>query len=228
MEIRSGKQRVAVLICTLNEAENIRHVLPRIPGWVDEVLIVDGHSTDGTAEAAGQICPRARILSQPGKGKGNALRYGISQATSEIVVTLDADGETDPVLLDAFVIALRAGHDVAKGSRLASGRPRRMPLFRYLGNRVLTLVFNLLYGTQFTDVCSGYNAFWRETFLRIPLTYDDFHMEQQLLARAVRIGLRIAEVPHRSEGRIAGRSKTIGLKQGVIDLCVLVKERLCA
>jgi glycosyltransferase involved in cell wall biosynthesis len=165
---------------------------------------------------------------QPARGKGNALRYGISQLTSEIVVTLDADGENDPALLRTFVDALRTGHDIAKGSRLAFERPDRMPLSRYLGNRILALAFNLLYGTKFSDICSGYNAFWRESFLRIPLTYDDFHMEQQLLARAIRNGFRIKEVPHRSEGRIAGRSKTIGIKQGVIDLLVLVKERLYA
>ncbi|MDR7494210.1 MAG: glycosyltransferase family 2 protein [Armatimonadota bacterium] len=224
----STKLQVSVIICTLNEAENLPHVLPRIPGWVDEVIIVDGRSTDGTIQLAERLCPRARILMQPGRGKGNALRYGISQASSEIVVTLDADGEMDPALIGAFVDALRAGYDFAKGSRLASGKPSRMSSFRYLGNRILTLAFNLLYSTKFTDVCSGYNAFWREAFLRIPLTYDGFHMDQQLLARAMKSGLRIIEVPHHSEGRIAGRSKTIGLKQGVIDLWVLVRERLCA
>jgi hypothetical protein len=141
---------------------------------------------------------------------------------------LDADGETDPALVGLFVDALGAGYDVAKGSRLAWGKPSRMSPFRYLGNRILVMVFNLLYGTRFTDVCSGYNAFWRESFLRIPLTYDDFHMEQQLLARAMKNGFRITEVPHRSDGRIAGRSKTIGMKQGVIDLLVVVKERFRA
>lgn len=218
---------VAAIICTLNEVESLPHVLPRIPEWVNEVIIVDGRSTDGTVQLVQGICPRARVFVQPGRGKGDALRYGISQATSEIIITLDADGETDPPLMGAFVDALRAGYDFAKGSRLALGKPIRMPLSRYLGNKILTLVFNRLYGTRFTDICSGYNAFWREAFLRIPLTYDDFHMEQQLLARAVKLGLRIAEVPHRSDGRIAGRSKTIGLKQGIIDLWVLVKERFC-
>ncbi len=220
--------RVAVIICTLNEAESLPHVLPRIPERVDEIIIVDGRSTDGTLEVVQRFCPRARILVQPAQGKGNALRYGISRATSEIVVTLDADGETDPALLWTFVDTLRTGCDIAKGSRLESERPVRMPLLRYLGNRILALAFNLMYGTKFSDVCSGYNAYWRESFLRISLTYDDFHMEQQLLARALKMGLRVAEIPHHSEGRIAGRSKTIGLKQGIIDLWVLVKERLCA
>src|SRR5437868_3330082 len=83
--------RVSVVIPALNEAENLPHVLPRIPGWVHEVLIVDGASTDGTAEVARRLRPEVRIIEQTGRGKGEALRTGFAHASGELVVMLDAD-----------------------------------------------------------------------------------------------------------------------------------------
>jgi glycosyltransferase involved in cell wall biosynthesis len=219
------KQKISVIICTLNEAESLPRVLPKIPVWVDEVLIVDGRSTDGTVDLARTLRPEVRILCQPGRGKGDALKFGVQHARGDIVVTLDADGETDPSELPVFVEALQDGPDFVKGSRLARGRPMRMPVYRWVGNRILAMTFNLLYGTRFTDVCSGYTAFRKQSFLRIKLTYDNCEMEQQLLARARKAGMTIVEVPHHSDGRIAGESKVSGVKQGLIDWLVIVKER---
>jgi glycosyltransferase involved in cell wall biosynthesis len=87
---------ITVLICALNEEENLPHVLPKIPEWVDEILLVDGHSSDNTIEVARDIHPDIKVFQQPGQGKGDALKSGIERATGEIIVTLDADGATDP------------------------------------------------------------------------------------------------------------------------------------
>ena len=87
---------VSVIICTLNEEPNLPLVLPKIPDWVDEIILVDGHSTDATIKVAKKIRPDIKILCQPGNGKGDALKCGIAAATGEIIVTLDADGETPP------------------------------------------------------------------------------------------------------------------------------------
>jgi glycosyltransferase involved in cell wall biosynthesis len=225
IEAISQIPKVTVLICTLNEAENIPHVLQKIGSWVDEILVVDGHSTDGTVSIARECRPDIRVLYQPGRGKGDALRCGVQQARGDIVITMDADGETDPTELPAFVQAMRRGYDLAKGSRLAQGRPRRMPLYRWVGNKILVLSYNILYGTRFTDVCSGYNAFRKDAFLRLTLTYDNCEMEQQLLARASKAGMRILEVLHHSDGRMAGTSKVSGIKQGFVDLLVILRER---
>jgi glycosyltransferase involved in cell wall biosynthesis len=221
----TGVPRVTALICTLNEAENLPHVLPKIPDWVDQVLIVDGRSTDGTVDLARRLRPGVHVCIQPGRGKGDALQYGVRHARGDVIVTLDADGETDPLELPAFVQAVLRGADFAKGSRLAGGRPRRMPIYRWVGNSILTMTFNLLYRTRFTDVCSGYTAFRKQTFLQLRLTYNNCEMEQQLLARARKLGMTIVEVPHRSDGRIAGASKVSGIKQGFIDWLVILKER---
>lgn len=225
VEMGAHEVKVSVIICTLNEAENLPHVLPEIPDWVDEVLIVDGGSTDGTIDLALKIRPEVQILSQPGRGKGDALQFGVRRASGDIIATLDADGETDPSELPSFVEAVQKGYDFAKGSRLVRGRPRRMPLYRWIGNKVLVLTFNLLYGTRFTDICSGYTAFRKPSFLRLELTYDNCEMEQQMLARARKSGMAIVEVPHFSDGRIAGASKVSAIKQGLIDWLVIIKER---
>lgn len=219
------RARITVLICALNEDEGLPHVLPRIPDWIDEVLLVDGHSTDRTVEVARELRPDVRVISQPGRGKGDAQRYGVQQASGDIIVTLDADGETPPEDIHRLTEPLFGGYDFVKGSRLAHGRPVRMPRYRWLGNKILAVTFNLLYGTRYTDICSGFNAFWKSAFLRVPLTYDTFQMEQQFLARAHRLKLRIKEVTHSSDGRIAGISKTKGIKQGFIDWFVVIVER---
>ena len=148
--------KITALICTLNEADNLPHVLPKIRPFVDEILLVDGHSIDDTVEVARNICPGIRVLSQPGRGKGDALKFGIQEASGELIVTLDADGQTDPADIPRFIKPLLNGYDFVKGSRLLNGRPPKMRRHRWIGNRILATTANLLYGTRYTDICSGY------------------------------------------------------------------------
>jgi len=117
MDRPEGCPSVTVLICTLNEEEGITDILKRVPLWVDEILLVDGHSTDNTIEVAKRTRLETKVLYQPGKGKGDALRYGIENATGEIVVTLDADRATNPEDMSRFIKPLLNGFDFAKGSR---------------------------------------------------------------------------------------------------------------
>src|ERR1051326_4243701 len=105
--------RVSVVIPALNEADNLPHVLPRIPRWVHEVLVVDGNSTDGTAEIAEALLPDVRIVRQSGRGKGDALRAGFASATGDVIVMLDADGSMNPQEIPVYVGALLAGADMA-------------------------------------------------------------------------------------------------------------------
>jgi glycosyltransferase involved in cell wall biosynthesis len=109
--------QVSIVIPARNEEHNLPHVLPRIPHFVGEVILVDGHSTDATVEVARQVHPTIRILDQHGHGKGDALRQGFAACTGDIIVMLDADGSTDPAGVPLFVAALMRGYDFAKGSR---------------------------------------------------------------------------------------------------------------
>jgi len=121
---------ITIVICALNEEENLPYVLPKIPGSVNEVLLVDGHSTDATVEVAKKLCPKIRVLYQSGKGKGDAIKFGVSQATGDIIITLDADGQTNPDDIDRFIAPLLNGYDLAKGTRLAHSRPPNMSKHR--------------------------------------------------------------------------------------------------
>ena len=226
MKRPKGYPKITVLICALNEAESLPYVLPKIPSWVDEVLLVDGHSCDGTVEVVKKIRPEIKILCQPGKGKGDALKYGVQQATGDIVVTLDADGETDSADIPRFIEPLILGADFAKGTRLTRGSPQNMPWHRWVGNKILTITCNILSGSKYTDVCSGYNAFWKRAFLRLNVRHSNFEMEQEMLVRAKKLGLRVIEVEHQTSGRLNGKSKVSDVKQGLFDLTVIIKECL--
>ena len=219
------KPKISVLICTLNEGMTIANVISRVPNWVDEVVLVDGHSTDNTVDEARQSRPDIRVVYQPGKGKGDALKCGVQQAIGDIIVTLDADGQTNPEEMPNFIEPLLGGHDWVRGSRLAHGRPANMPWHRWFGNKVLAITSNILHGTRYSDICSGYNAFWREAFQRLDLSYDGFEMEQQMLVKIKKAGLRVVEVACHDAGRAGGVTKTRDIKQGFVDWFVIIKER---
>ena len=220
-----GCPKISVIICTLNEEQNIQHVLPRVPEWVDEILLVDGHSTDNTVAAAKKLHPDIRIIYQSGKGKGDALKCGIQQAIGDIIVTLDADGATNPEEIPRFIKPLFDGFEFTKGSRLIDGHPPAMPRHRWIGNKVLAITCNILYGTRYTDICSGYNAFWKRAFQRLSPTYDGFEMEQQMLIRAKKAGLKVIEVSHQDHGRLGSISKVSSIYQGCINMIIIIRER---
>lgn len=214
---------VTVIICALNESPNLPHVLPEIPGWVDEILLVDGYSPDDTVEVAKKLRPDIKVIYQPGKGKGDALKHGFKNATGDIVVTMDADGSTNPNDLPVYIEALLDGYDFAKGSRFLSANPK-MPLYHKFGNWVLTKTTNILFGTKYTDVCSGYNALRKEDFFKLNLQYDGFEMEQEMVVKAKKAGLKVIEIRQIDKGRIGNDSKVSSFKQGFRDFFIIIRE----
>ena len=138
--------------------------LPEQPGVV-EVVLVDGGSTDGTVDAARDALPGDLLtcVEQVRRGKGNALATGFAHVTGDVVVMFDADGSADPDEIPRFVDALVAGADFAKGSRFrAGGGSDDITAIRRLGNKSLNAAVNCAFGTSFTDLCYGYNAFWAD------------------------------------------------------------------
>jgi glycosyltransferase involved in cell wall biosynthesis len=197
---------VTVVIPTLNEAENLPYVLQRLPLWVHEVVIVDGHSTDDTVAVALRHRPDATIVMQDGKGKGNALNCGFKAATGDITVMLDADGSTDPAEIPRFVAALTNGYDFAKGTRFVTGGGSDdiTPLRRF-GNWGITTLVNTLWGVNYSDLCYGYNAFWTRSMPHVG-DCPGFEVETLMGIRVAMSKAKVMEVPSYEANRRSGKS----------------------
>ncbi len=217
---------VSAVIPTLNEAENLPHVLSGLPNGVNELIVVDGHSTDATIPAARSLRPDARIVLQDRKGKGNALACGFAAASGDIIVMIDADGSTDPTEIPTFIRPLIEGADFVKGSRyMPGGGSADITPLRSLGNRALGLSVNLLFGTDYTDLCYGYNAFWRRVLPHLHVTCDGFEVETVINVRAAKAGLKIAEIPSYEQSRINGLSNLNAWRDGKRVLKTIMAER---
>ena len=166
---------ISVVIPTKNEARNIGWVLERIGSIVDEIVIVDGLSRDGTVEAAIRVRPDAVIIRHEVAGKGEAVRAGFAAATGDLVVLLDADGSMDPDEIQGFVEELAGGSDFVKGSRfLPGGGTADITRLRSAGNAGLVRLANLLLGTSYTELCYGYMAFRRNRLVELDLRSSGF------------------------------------------------------
>lgn len=230
MEENQQHPRISVVIPALNEARNLRHVLPLIPPIVSEIILVDGRSIDDTVAVVQQlrtaIQPTIHIIDQTGKGKGDALKVGFAACTGDIIVMLDADGSTDPREIPIFVEALMRGNDFAKGSRcILGGGSHDFSAMRRLGNYGLRQLVNILFWTRFSDLCYGYNAFWRHCLDRIEIDCDGFEVETLMHLRVHEANLKIVEVPSIEYRRIYGKSNLHVVRDGWGVLKTILKER---
>jgi glycosyltransferase involved in cell wall biosynthesis len=206
---------VSLVIPVRNEARNIAWVLEQIADDVDEIILVDGDSTDATLITAFRCRPDIRVLPQEGVGKGSALRTGFLAATGDIIVMMDADGSMSPQEIRHYVHFLANGYDFVKGSRfIGGGGSLDITRFRRLGNRFLLGVFNTLYGGELTDLCYGFCAFHRRYLEHLALTATGFEIEAEMTVRAMQAGLRIAEVPSLEMPRRAGKSNLHAIRDG--------------
>ena len=216
---------ISVIIPAKNEGDNVEWVLEAMPGWVDEIVLVDGNSTDDTVQRARQTRPDIVVVGQRSPGKGAALREGFASATGDIVVMIDADGSMDPGELDRFVTPLVEGDcDMVKGSRwLTGGGSSDITPFRRFGNQMLLALVNGAFRSQFTELCYGFMAFKRSCFGCLQLTADGFEIETQIVVNAVKAGLKIQEVPSLEAPRRHGRSNLRPIRDGLRVLTTVVE-----
>lgn len=234
-----AEPKVSVVIPALNEARNLPYVLTRLPGDLHEVILVDGHSLDSTIEVAREVRRDIRVLTQTRRGKGNALACGFAAATGDIIAMIDADGSADPAEIPQFVQALVDGADFAKGSRfLKGGGSDDITRLRTSGNRALTWLFNTCYQRRYSDLCYGFNLFWREHVPALGLDAtaspapagrqlwgDGFEVETLIHIRAAKAGLQIVEVPSFEHKRLHGVSNLHAFSDGMRVLRTMVAER---
>ena len=221
----SRRTKISVVVPAMNEGKNIGQVLAQLPEGMHEVILVDGNSKDNTIEAARAAYPSIRVLSQSGRGKGDAFRTAFAAVTGNLVVMLDADGSADPAEIPSFVAALEAGADFAKGSRyLEGGGSADITVLRRLGNTCLSGSANLLHGTHFTDLCYGYNAFWARCLPFISLDVPGFEVETLINLRIAAAGMKITEVPSYELERIHGESNLNTFRDGFRVLGTILRE----
>ena len=231
---------VSVVVPALNEARNIPHVFARIPPDVHEVILVDGLLRGRHRGGCAPARPDVRIVRQTRTGKGNALACGFAAATGDIIAMVDADGSADPGEIPRFVEALLDGADFAKGTRFAEGGGSSdITRLRSLGNYALTAFFNACYGRSYSDLCYGFNVFWRRhvPVLGLDATSpprpdgdgrlwgDGFEVETLIHVRVAKAGLVVAEVPSFEHPRIHGVSNLNAFRDGRRVLKTILAER---
>ena len=240
---RPSRPRVSVVVPALNEARNLRVILPeliRVHPDLHEVVLVDGGSVDDTVATAREVLPDVRVLRQTRKGKGNALAVGFAAVTGDVVVMFDADGSADPAEIADFVATLTAGADVAKGSRFrrGGGSDDITPL-RRAGNAFLNGVMNSAFRTRHSDLCYGYNAFWADLLPLLDLPDpalpplpdgsmrwgDGFEIETVLACRFAAADLDVREVASVERLRIHGETNLRTFADGFRVLRTLAAER---
>jgi glycosyltransferase involved in cell wall biosynthesis len=231
---------ISVVIPALNEARNLPYVFARLPPDIYEVVLVDGFSVDDTVAVARQLKPDVHIVAQTRQGKGNALACGFAAATGDIIAMVDGDGSADPGEIPRFVAALLDGADFAKGTRFAAGGGSSdITRLRSCGNYLLTGFFNACYDRNYSDLCYGFNVFWRRhvpvlgldatspsrTGGEARLRGDGFEIETLIHVRAAKAGLVVAEVPSFEHSRIHGVSNLNAFRDGLRVLRTILGER---
>lgn len=234
----------SLIIPTMNESQNLRDLLPQIPSFIDEVIVVDGNSRDDTVAVAASHSRVNKVLVQRRKGKGAALSRGFLNSTGDFVFIIDADGSMDPSELEGFAEALHGGAHLVKGSRyLRSGGSSDLTKFRSFGNLGLTNLANFLYQASWTDLAYGYAGFTRSSLASMEIAYLDtkvagplshrrmsygqgFEIETLMCCRAMRRGLKVREVPSWEHERVHGASNLRAISDGFRALSALVFERM--
>lgn len=219
--------KVSLLVPTRNEEGCIGRVLQEIPRkFVDEVIIIDGHSTDGTVRQARRYLKKGdRIIMQKGIGYGNAFREGFTKVSGEVVVMMDADGSHNPSDIPKLIRKIAQGYDYVMASRYTSGARSDDDTFvRWIGNRLFTFLTNMLHGTRVTDSLYLFTAITKYGLKRLRLSSTGFEFCTEIVVKAHRAGLRFAEVPIVERRRYAGRSKVNALWHGFKILRMILRR----
>ncbi len=222
--------KLSIIIPARNEKETVAELLRRVRavdvGMEKEIIVVDGSNDETRA-----ILERERrddtvvVLEEEPRGKGAAIRRGLSLAQGEVVLFQDADLELDPGQYpDLLAPILRGEAEVVYGSRFARGRGKTR-LMSYIGNRVVTVATNLLFGACLTDIATCYKVFRRQAIEGMRLECNGFDLDAEITAKLLKAGHRIVEVPVRYEPRTNAQGKKLRWRSGFGVLLALIRCR---
>ena len=201
---------ITIIIPTLNEEETIATVIEQCKKYGDEIIVVDGHSTDKTQDIASRL--NVKVIVDNGTGKGAALRQALSIATGDIIVFFDADGSHDPLDIPKLIRPIvedRADH--VTGSRILGGSSELFGGFneflRLAGSSFITECINWRYGVKLSDSQNGFRAIKRGVAIKLGLQENITTIEQEMVMRTLKKGYRMSEVPSHEHRRVVGDSK---------------------
>ncbi len=201
--------KISAVIPAKNESATIVEVIEQLKPFVDEILVVDGHSTDNTVELAEKA--GARVVRDHGKGKGDGVRVGIEEAKGDIIVFIDADGSHEPRDIPEMVKPIIEGkYDMVIGSRMTGGSHELHGdigrFIRMTGSHVLLLVVNYRWGVRLTDIQNGFRAIRRDVARQLGLKENSHTIEEEMVVKCLKKGYRIGEIPSREYERKHGSS----------------------
>ncbi len=218
-----GKKKVSVVIPTLNEEQNMKILLNKMPEFVDEVIVVDGYSKDRTREVAKSL--GARVVLNKKITKGAAIILGTKEAEGDIIISMDADLSMQHKELRLLAEAVNIGYDFCFGSRfICGGGTEDMPLIRRIGNKIFVALVNLLYGSNYSDLCYGYRAYTKKAFESLKLKSTGFGIETEMSIKAAKKKMKVIEVPSFEKPRKFGKPKLKTFKDGFVMLKIIIRE----
>jgi glycosyltransferase involved in cell wall biosynthesis len=219
--------RTTVVIPSRNEGDTVVGLAADVLARCDEVIVVDGHSTDGSPARLKAL--GIAVLEDGGLGKGEAIRRGLSAASGDVIVTMDADGSHDPADIRQLVAPIEADEaDLVIGCRMRGGSDEfagTWTMFvRLWGNNVLTKVINTRFGATLTDTQNGFRALRASAVERLALSEDKHSIELEMVLRALKLGLRVWQVPAHEYARKAGQSSLSVVRQTPTFLWCLLRN----
>ena len=202
--------KVTAVIPAKNEEEGIEKIIKNVSRFVDEVLVVDGHSKDKTRQIAKEC--GAKVVLDGGKGKGDGIRTGIRKAKGDIIVFIDADGSHNPKDIPKLIKPIKNGEaDLVVASRAKGGSDEvRLDLdglFRQIGSEIAAILVNFRWRANLTDIQNGFRAIRKKTALALKLESDGFEIEEEMIMKCLKRGVRIMEVAGHEYQRRWGVSK---------------------
>lgn len=202
--------KISVVVPTKNEEINVGWIIESVKKYADEVIVIDGHSTDRTREIA-EACG-VKVFLDHRKGKGDAIRVGIAKATGDIIVFIDADGSHLPEDIPHLVAPIKAGEcDHVTGSRMRGGSDELHgdigKFIRMVGSDIITLGINYRFNVRLTDSQNGFRAIRLDVARNLPLKENITTIEQEMIIKTLKLGYRMGEVPTHEYARKGGESK---------------------
>lgn len=223
-------KNLTIIVSSKKECENLKSILPILKKKAEDIVVVDGHSKDGTDKVC--LFNNVNFVLDNGLGKGDAQRVGVEVAKNDYIIFYDADGSHDPSDIDHLYKEITSGnHELIICSRKKGGsfdltaNLTIMGFIRSTGCDFLTLLFNKLFNTEFSDILYSLKSIKKTDFINLNTTENGFGIEIDILAKSIKKKFRVKEIPSRENARVHGESK-LSTPFGVYFIYQILRERI--